>query len=274
MTTAFVLGGGGLLGAYEVGMLRALAEAEIRPGLVVGTSVGALNGAFVAADPEGAAARLGEMWRSETLRNAFSENIWGRMVRLARSGTHLHSLEPLRRGLEATLPADDFADLKLPFQCVAADIEGASAHWFTSGPLVPAVLASCAVPGLLPPVEIGGEHFLDGGLVHSIPVGRALALGATEIFVLHVGRIERPLAVPKSPWDLGLVAFEIARRHRFVEEMSALPSQVRAHVLPSGEDSAPLITLRYRSTGDVASRVERGYQAAAAYLAGLRAGSG
>ena len=157
----------------------------------------------------------------------------------------------------------------MPFQCVAASIENAGAHWFSTGPLADAVLASCAVPGLLPPVEIGGEHFLDGGLVHSIPVGRALALGATEIYVLHVGRIERPLAPPRSPWDVGLVAFEIARRHRFVEEMAALPASVRVHVLPSGEENAPLMSLRYRSPAAVAGRISRGYQAASEYLAGL-----
>ena len=195
MTTAFVLGGGGLLGAHEVGMLRALSEAGIRPDLVVGTSVGAINGAFVAADPLGAAARLGRMWQGDELQLAFSEKLWGRAVRLVRSGTHLHSLEPLRRLLEDALPGGDFADLKLPFQCVAAGIESASAHWFSSGPVVPAVMASCAVPGLLPPVEIGGAHYFDGGLVDSIPVGRAVALGASTVYVLQVGRIESPLEV-------------------------------------------------------------------------------
>jgi len=84
-----------------------------------------------------------------------------------------------------------------------------------------------------------------------------------------VGRIERPLAQPRSPWDVGLIAFEIARRHRFIEEMAALPATVRAHVLPSGEDSAPLMSLRYRSAADVSARIDRGYQAAAAYLAAL-----
>ena len=90
MTTAFVLGGGGLLGAHEVGMLQALAEAGIRPDLVVGTSIGALNGVLVAADPMNAAARLSKMWQGEELRLAFSETIWGRAVRLVRS--------PLRSG--------------------------------------------------------------------------------------------------------------------------------------------------------------------------------
>ena len=97
MTTAFVLGGGGLLGAHEVGMLRALAEAGVRPDLVVGTSIGALNGVLVAADPAQAAGRLARMWQGEELRMAFSEKLFGRAARLVRSGTHLHSLEPLRK---------------------------------------------------------------------------------------------------------------------------------------------------------------------------------
>jgi len=155
VTTAFVLGGGGLLGAHEVGMLRALAEANIKPDLVVGTSIGAVNGAFIAADPHHGAERLSDLWQGESLQVIFSETLFGRTVRLVRSGTHLHAIEPLRKLLADKLPISDFKDLKLPFHCVAASIEDATARWFESGPLVPAVMASCAVPGLLPPVEIG-----------------------------------------------------------------------------------------------------------------------
>ncbi len=271
MTTAFVLGGGGLLGAHEVGMLRALEEAGITPDLVVGTSVGAINGAFVAADPGGAAARLGELWQSDAIRNAFSETVWGRAVRLARSGTHLHSIEPLRHMLADMLPATDFAGLRLPFQCVAASIERASARWFSAGPLVPAILASCAVPGLLPPVRVGDEHCFDGGLVDSIPVGRALTLGATTVYVLQVGRIESPLTVPQRPWEVGMVAFEIARRHRFHEEMSELPDGVDVHLLPTGGNPrAPdLSQLRYRDKTMVGASIERAYAASERYLAAL-----
>ncbi|GAA1820683.1 hypothetical protein GCM10009682_46140 [Luedemannella flava] len=232
--TAFVLGGGGVLGASEVGMLRALAEADIRPDLVVGTSIGAINGVFVAHDPAGAAERLAEVWRSQVVRTAFAGSLFTRLNTLARSGTHIHANAPLRRLIEDELPARDFADLAVPFQCVAACVERAAAHWFGEGELVPAVLASAAVPGLLPPVRIGDEHFFDGGLVHSIPVGRAVQLGATRIYVLHVGRIEQPLRPPRRPWEVGLVSFEIARRHRFVEEMATLPKGVHAHVLPAG----------------------------------------
>jgi NTE family protein len=269
--TAFVLGGGGVLGAHEVGMLRALSEAGIAPDVIVGTSVGAINGAFVAADPPGAATRLAELWQGDALRLAFSETIVSRAVRLVRSGTHLHSIDLLGNLLDDTLPAADFADLALPFHCVAASIEHAQAHWFSSGPIVPAVLASCAVPGLLPPVEIGGEHYFDGGLVHSIPVGRAVALGAGTIYVLHVGRIEHPLTVPRRPWEVGLVAFEIARRHRFHEEMQALPEGVRVHVLPAGTDqrATDLSQLRYRDKTRVAASIDRAYTASARYLAEL-----
>jgi NTE family protein len=269
---AFVLGGGGVLGATQVGMLRALLQAGIRPDLILGTSVGAVNGAVIAADPsEGGVRGLADLWQSMTDTGIFSDTVLARATTLARHRTHLYSPAPFRRQLEAHLP-ETFEDLQVPFQCVAASIERAGAHWFSSGSLPEAVLASCAVPGLLPPMEIGGEHFLDGGLVHSIPVGRALALGATEIYILHVGRIEQPLEPPRSLWDVCMVSFELARRHRFVEEMAGLPADVRAHVLPSGEENMPLISMRYRGATKVANRIERGYLSAAAYLSALPAG--
>src|ERR1700677_1883560 len=136
MTTAFVLGGGSLLGAHEVGMLRALSEAGIRPDIVVGTSIGAVNGVFVALDPDKAAERLRTLWPGASLRVVCSETSLGRAVRLVKSGTHLHSIEPLKRLLAESLdPARTFADLELAFQCVAASIEDASARWVRDGPV-------------------------------------------------------------------------------------------------------------------------------------------
>jgi NTE family protein len=249
-------------------MLGALTDAGIEPDVIVGTSVGALNGVFVAADPNQAADRLSELWQGEPLGLAFSETLVGRAARLARSGTHLHSMEPLRRLLSDLLPGPDFEDLELPFHCVAANIEGASARWFSKGPLIPAVMASCAVPGLLPPVEIDGQHYFDGGLVDSIPVGHAVALGATTVYVLHAGRIESPLTVPRKPWQVALVAFEIARRHRFHEEMAALPEDVMVHVLPTGGDHLPpgWSQFKYRDKSRVKLSIERARAASAAYL--------
>jgi NTE family protein len=263
---AIVLGGGGVFGATQVGMLRALLESGIRPRLVVGTSVGAINGAAIAAEPSVAGVEnLAGLWASLAEAGMLADNVLTRAGTWARYRTHLYSPAPLRKLLHAHLP-DTFAELAVGFQCVAASIERAGAHWFSSGPLTDAVMASAAVPGLLPPVVIDGEHFLDGGLVHSIPVGRALALGASEVYVLHVGRIEQPLKPPRSLWDVCLTSFELARRHRFVEEMANLPADVRVHVLPSGEEKMPLVSVRYRSAGAVAARMQRGYQAAVEYL--------
>ena len=266
---AFVLGGGGVLGATQVGNLRALLEAGIRPDLVVGTSVGALNGALFCADPtlEGVA-RLEGVWHDITRSDVLGGSVLHRVATLARHGTHLHSNAPLRALVDHHLPEARIEDLPVRFQCVAACVETAQARWFDRGAVAPAVLASSAVPGLLPPVRIDDLHYIDGGIVQSVPVGRAVALGARTVFVLHVGRIERPLQAPRRPWEVGLVAFEVARRHQFVSTMANLPDGVSVHVLPSGDDRAPLVSMRYRDTSRVRSRIEQAHEAAAAYLVG------
>jgi NTE family protein len=269
--TAFVLGGGGLLGSSEVGMLKALVEQGVRADLVLGTSVGAINGAYYAADPSPVAVTaLEQLWHGVAAEDVLAGSTLRRVTTLARTRTHAHAQEPLRAMLERQLGDVRIEDLEIPFQCVAASIERAAERWFDSGPLVDAVLASSAVPGMLPPVEIDGEHFLDGGLVHSIPVGRAVALGATCVYVLQVGRIERPLEPPRRPWDVAVVAFEIARRHRFASDMAAVPPGVTVHLLPTGDVDLPrptdLTALRYRDTSRVVERIDRAYEAVAAYL--------
>ena len=270
--TAFVLGGGGLLGAVEVGMLRALLEAGVEPDLLLGTSVGALNGALVAADPgPGVIDRLVALWESAAAtKEVYGDNPVRQVTRAVRTGTHLHSAKPLRERLATELGDRTFDDLEVEFQCCAASIERAAEHWFTTGRVVDAVVASAAVPGLLRPAVVDGEHYLDGGIVNSIPVGRAVECGADRIFVLQVGRVDRPLQPPRKPWEVARVSFEIARRHRFHREMAALPDGVVAHVLPTGgglpgDDSL----LSYRDFRGVIRRMDAAYTASADYLADL-----
>jgi NTE family protein len=267
--TAFVLGGGGVLGAAEVGMVRALLEYGVRPDVVVGTSVGALNGALVAATPPSEVVdRLTRLWQAAASgRRVYGDPAHRRITRVVRTGTHLYSSTPLREALAHELHELRFEDLLVPFQCCASSIERAAEHWFTQGRVVDAVVASAAVPGLLPPAEVDGEHFLDGGIVNSIPVGRAVELGATRIFVLQVGRIDRPLSPPRRPWEVARVSFEIARRHRFAREMGALPAGVQAHVLPAGGTSArDDSVLAHRDFSSVQHRIDKSYQASVEYL--------
>ena len=269
MTTAFVLGGGGVLGAVEVGMLRALLERDLRPDLVLGTSVGALNGAMVAREPSLAVIdRLTELWLEVgRTREVYGDNPLRTVRRAVSSGTHLFSSAGLRHRLADELGDQLIEDLPVRFQTCAAHIETASEYWFERGPVVEAVLASAAVPGLLPPVEIAGQHFLDGGMVNSIPVARAVQLGATRLFVLQVGRIDRPLKPPQRPWEVARVSFEIARRHRFTREMAELPASVDAHVLPARGTSARDDTMRAaRDFSGVEQRIEATYAATCDYL--------
>lgn len=247
-------------------MLHALIERDIVPDLIVGSSVGALNGALLAARPSAAGVeQLRTIWCELRAGDVFTSNVFGQVSSLVRHGTHLHPNGPLRDMVEERLPGMLIEDLTVPFQCVAASIERATAHWFSAGPVVDAVLASCAVPGLLPPVELDGEHYYDGGLVRSVPVGRAIELGARTIYVLHVGRLERDMRPPRKPWEVGMVALEIARRNRFEEDMAHLPGDVEVHVLPSGSET-PAVSVRYRDTSAVGDRIERAHQASADYL--------
>jgi len=270
VTTAFVLGGGGVLGAVEVGMLRALFEAEVTPELVLGTSVGALNGALVARDPTPTVVdRLTELWRGvgDQRRSRYAERALPAVRRAVSTGTHLYSATPMRQRLEEELGDVRFEDLAARFQVCAASIERAAEHWFDSGRVVDAVVASAAVPGLLPPAKVGDEHFLDGGIVNSIPLARAVQLGATRVFVLQVGRIDRPLKPPRRPWEVARVSFEIARRHRFVRELAELPDDVECHVLPARGTSGRDDTIwAGRDFGSVQRRIDETYDASVEYL--------
>ncbi len=252
-------------------MLKALFAAGLRPDLVLGTSIGAINGVMVAADPTpNAPERLTDLWTSTAAREVFSASPPRQLATLARTRTHLHSPEPLRRLLEAEIGPKTFDDLPVHFECCAANIERAAEHWFTTGPVIQAVLASSAVPGLLPPVVVDGYHYIDGGIVNSIPVGRALELGARRIFVLQVGRVDHPLQVPRRPWEVASVAFEIARRHRFARDMANLPTGVEVHVLPTGAENAPPVglwaPLAYRDFSRIRSMIHKADQASRAYL--------
>ncbi len=269
---AFVLGGGGHRGAYEVGMLKALTEQGIRPDVVLGTSIGAVNGAVIArtGDTDGAAL-LEQTWLDLNFADVFPGSLWSRARSALRQRTYLHANDQLREWLKSLLGDDAFDDLAVPFQCVAACIEDAAEQWFTSGSLIDAILASSAIPGLLPPVEIAGQHFVDGGVVNSIPVSRAYELGATTIYVMHVGHVDDALEVPSAPWDVAVVAFEVARRHRFASDLASVPDGTNVHVLPTGARRGRYndpSKLNYGKLSETRQQIDSSHKATVAYLTG------
>lgn len=261
---AFVLSGGGNLGSIQVGMLRALAERGIVPDVVLGCSVGALNGAGFAADPTAAGvARLEQHWRDTTSHTLMPSSRIPSAVQLLRKGASLHSNEGLRAGLEALLGEDRrIEDLELPFQCVAADVEDAVERWFDEGPLVQAILASTALPAVYPPVVIDGRRYLDGGVIDNVPIARAVVLGCRTIYVLHVGPHGRPDVEIKRPLDGALLAYWIARNSRFAHDLAALPPKVEAIVLPPGRRPE----LKYDDFGRTDELVAQGYENSSRFL--------
>ncbi|MFW2332707.1 patatin-like phospholipase family protein [Ilumatobacter sp.] len=271
---AFVLGGGGLRGAAEIGMAKALADTDIRPDMVFGTSIGAVNGAVLCTgELPDRVAFLEDAWHGLASTGVLREQLWGRVSNMVRHGTHLHAPDGLRRLLHEWIPQRRFDELLIPFECSAACIETSSESWFHSGPLIEPILASCSVPTLLPPAEIDGHHYIDGGVVNSIPISRAIECGATTIYVLHVGNIDTPLQVPRTPWDIAFVSFEISRRHRFHRDMATIPPGIEVHVLPTGRNPKAryndLAKLRYNHGDSIAVDIERSYRAASDHLAAI-----
>jgi NTE family protein len=268
---AWVLGGGGFRGAAEVGMAKALAAHAVQPDLIVGTSIGSLNAVVLAAAPvEQSVPLLVDMWAHLRASSVFGESLYKRARHLFNHWTHFHSNEPLRKLIEKWVPYQMLDEAYATVQTCAACIETSSEHWFTEGRVDDAVLASCALPGILPPVAIDGRHYIDGGVVNSIPVSRAIELGATEIYVLHVGNIDDPLAVPRHPWDVAMVSFEIARRHRFNRELKIAESDVTIHVMPTGKSPGrynDLTKLRYANDHAIQSHIDVAERASTRYLA-------
>jgi NTE family protein len=219
--TAFVLGGGGNLGAMQVGMLQALVARGIEPDVIVGCSVGALNAAGLAADPtpEGVD-RLAQIWRTLRTDDVFPGGWLNGPWMLLRRALALTTNDNLRALVERATKIERFEDAAVPFEVVATSLTTGMPRWFASGPVLDPILASAALPAVLPPVEIDGEQYIDGGVVDNVPVSRAIALGADRVYVLHVGNVERSRSRPQRPLDVLMQAFSIARDERFRREVT------------------------------------------------------
>jgi NTE family protein len=265
---AFVLSGGGNLGALQIGMVRALLEHDIRPDLIVGCSVGAINGAALAETPNlDGARRIEEAWRALDGKDLMPSGWLPNAVAMARRGEAVHDNDGLRRHLEQTLAARTFEELTVPFECVATDVAGVREVWFRSGPLIEPILASAALPAIYPAVEIDGVRYLDGAIVDDVPMTRAVECGARVLYVLQVGMFSRPRPEPKRPLDVAIQAYWIARHHRFKRELAAMPPEIELHLLPTGE--TPL--MRYNDFTHTSELIALAYKASDAYLTDLQA---
>lgn len=179
---ALILCGGGSRGALEVGFYRALHELGLPVDFIIGSSIGALNGAFIAGgmSPDDLAA----LWRGFHREDGIRWNLRWLLDPRRRPG--LFTLDPLRDLLRRTLPVTRFEDLAVPFSIVTTDLqEGKAVYWSGEGDIVEPLVASLSLPGLFPPVEIGTGQFADGGIANNVPLDQAVALGARHILMIQ-----------------------------------------------------------------------------------------
>ena len=231
--TAYVLAGGGSLGAVQVGMFEALTESEVSPDLVVGTSVGAINAAFVAAQPSPTGARrLGEIWRRVERRDVFPIGPLGALLSLFSARNYLVDPKPLRALIERHLPYRDLSDAAIPCHLVASDLLTGAEVVLSSGPAIDAMLASAAIPAVFPPVKLGGRYLVDGGTANNTPISIAVGLGATRIIVLSTGfccDLEKP---PTNSIAMALHGLTLLVTRQLVVDLTLFADAAEHRVVP------------------------------------------
>ena len=262
----FVLGGGGSLGAMQVGMLRALADRGIAPDLVTGTSVGSVNGSLVALDPERAADRLAALWAGMTRARVFPGGPLAQLRTLRRERRYLFPNTGLVGVLaEGLSGVTNFAELRLPFGAVAVDAVTGLPVLMTSGELVPAILASAAIPGIYPPVQHEGKVLYDGGVLANVPIRQALAMGAKSLVVLDC---TFPGHLPEVPGTLAetlLFWATLGMRNQAVLEADLAAEAVPVVYLPG----APVQAVTPLDFGHTAELIESSYAASTEFLASV-----
>ncbi|MCS6848698.1 MAG: patatin-like phospholipase family protein [Anaerolineae bacterium] len=189
---AFVLSGGGNRGPLQAGAIKVLLQHGIIPEMVVGSSVGALHGAYLAAEPTLAQAeRMIQLWRDAGRRKLFSNSSVRSVLKALRGSDHLADNRRIRAYIEQTLPkhARTFGDLRIPLYVTICHLRTLTLYLYgddPSAPLIDAVLTSAAVPGFFPPTYHEGQAFVDGGVISNLPILVALARGATEVWALDL----------------------------------------------------------------------------------------
>ncbi len=220
-TTAFVLSGGGSLGAVQVGMLRALYERGVVPDLIVGTSAGAVNGAFIASRPQTVATAdaLAGIWDRLRRGRVFPVRPLTGLLGFTGLQDHLVPQSGLRSLVREHLQHERLEQMPIPLHVVAVDVTSGEELLLSKADALTAVLASAAIPGVLPPVQWAGRALMDGGVADNTPISHALRLGAEEIYVLPTGNACALDAPPRSALGMALNALSLLTQMRLISDV-------------------------------------------------------
>ncbi len=231
--TAFVLAGGGSLGALQVGMLKALAESRIVPDMIVGSSVGSINSAYFAAHPDvvGVAA-LEQLWVTTKRRDVFPLTVKG-LFRIVAKGDFLSDPEGLRGLIERNLPFRLLEQSTIPLHIVSTNFLTGQPVILSEGPAAEAIVASCAIPAAFPAVRIGNRYLVDGGIASNTPIKAAVTRGATRLIVLPTGHACALGEPPRGAIASALHALTLLVSRQIVTDLEALAGSIAFHVVPS-----------------------------------------
>ncbi len=235
---ALVLSGGGVLGALQAGILRALFRSGFRPSMIVGTSAGALNGAFLAFRPDDTgAAELVRIWKELRGKSLFLFNPLSIAFQLISGELGLLDASPLKELIERHTPVDDFGATSVPLYITTTNLTQGRKTVFDRGPVTRAVLASTALPGIFPPVEIDGEIYVDGGVLENLDMRTAVELGADEVLAIDLSRCIDSRR-PDSIVDLWVQTLDVIQRERVEHEYGHLASRARITLVQPGVESS------------------------------------
>ena len=262
-STAFVLAGGGSRGAVQVGMLEELIHRGIKADRVFGASVGAINGASYAGDPTpDGIEHMKDVWRDVKGADIFPRGTFDGPWAFFQKRAALHANTGLRRIIEEGITYENLEDATIPIEVVTTSLTDGRERWITHGPAVEAILASSAIPSILPPVTIDGDVLVDGGVVNNVPISRALNAGCDRIYVLLCGPLHYHPPPARRPAEAALTAFFVAVHARFVRELAALPPGVEVIVFSGGGEPAG----QYRDFSATATLLEDGRREVALVL--------
>src|SRR3954469_2805816 len=233
-TTAFVLSGGASLGAIQVGMLRALYERDLAPDLIVGTSAGALNGAYIATRPQTVATAdaLADVWLHLRRGQVFPLNPLTGLLGFLGTRDHLVPASGLRRLIAHHVECDALEETPLPLHVVAVDVITGEELRLSRGPLPEAILASAAIPAVLPRVPWEDRSLIDGGVANNTPISHAVELGAERIYVLPTGHACALEAPPSGALAMALHAISLLTHRRLIDDIERHRDDARLIVLP------------------------------------------
>lgn len=255
MTTAFVLSGGGSLGAVQVGMMQALADRGWAPDLLVGASAGALNAAYVAQRGFDHATLddLGAIWKGLRRQDVFPFAPHRHLLALAGVRPSLCAADGLERLVARHLGPVRLETTRIACHVVTTDVLSGTEILLSSGDAGPAVLASASIPAVLPPVEIDGRVLFDGGVADNTPISQAVALGADRVVVLPAGVACALEAPPRSALTIAIHAITLLIEQRLVVDAARYHGDVELIVLPP---LCPLVTSSadFRHAAELVSR--------------------